>query len=64
MKRLIEYFKSLFSKKPHLKTEEQLNTMSKDALEIYGRTLGIELDKRRNKDVLVNQVLDAQKRFE
>jgi hypothetical protein len=61
---LFKYFKQLFYKKPHIKTEEQLNRMSKDALEIYARTLGLELDKRHNKNTLVKQVLDVQKHYE
>lgn len=61
---ILTYIKRLFSKKPHLKTEQQLNRMSKDALETYARTLGLELDKRHNKDMLVKQVLAEQKYYE
>jgi len=61
---IFTYFKKLFSKKPHIKTEEQLNHLSKDALETYARTLGLELDKRRNKDTLVKQILAKQKYYE
>jgi hypothetical protein len=63
-KLIINFFKNLFTEKSHIKTEAQLNNMSKDALEIYARTLGVELDKRHNKSTLVKQVLDAQKYFE
>jgi len=42
------------------KTKEDLMLMTKDSLEAYGRTIGIELDKRRNKDTLVEQLLKQQ----
>ena len=34
------------------------NSMSKLELESYGRTLGIELDRRQSKDKLINQLKD------
>lgn len=61
---IVEWFKTLFSKKPHIKTEQQLNRMSKDALEVYARTLGLELDKRHNKDILIKQILAEQAYYE
>lgn len=41
-----------------LKSKAQLNAMTKDKLEAYGRTLGIELDKRKTKSVLIEQLLN------
>ena len=38
--------------------EVNLNTMTKIELEEYGRTIGIELDRRRTKDVLIEQLLE------
>jgi hypothetical protein len=61
---IFAFIKKLFGKKPHLKTEQQLNRMSKDALEIYARTLGLELDKRHNKETLVKQILAEQAYYE
>jgi hypothetical protein len=59
--KIFAYIKQLFSKESHIKTEEQLNNLSKDELEIYARTLGLELDKRYNKYTLIKQVLAEQK---
>jgi len=42
------------------KTKSQLLAMTKDKLEEYGRTIGIELDKRKTKNALVEQVLNHQ----
>ena len=38
--------------------EVNLNTMTKIELEKFGRTIGIELDRRRTKDVLIEQLLE------
>ena len=40
--------------------ESVLENMSKDELEDYGRVLGIELDKRRSKKRLVEEILRAE----
>jgi hypothetical protein len=61
---IIDRLKRLFSKKSYLKTEQQLNRMSKDALEIYARTIGLELDKRHSKDILIKQILAEQAYYE
>ena len=37
-------------------TENELNQLSKDALEELGRTQGVELDKRLTKKKLVDQI--------
>jgi len=36
----------------------ELEDMSKLELESYGRTLGVELDRRQSKDKLINQLKD------
>ena len=58
---ILTYLKQFFSKKSYIKNEQQLYKLSKDALEIYARTLGLELDKRYNKDTLIKQILSEQK---
>jgi hypothetical protein len=47
-----------------IKTEKQLQRMDKDELETYARTLGLELDKRHNKETLIQQILEEQKYYE
>lgn len=42
------------------KSRTELLSMSKKELEIHARKFGIELDRRRNKETLVKQVLEAQ----
>ena len=46
--------------------EKPLNfdKMSKSELEIYGRTVGIELDRRHNKKALVKELKDELKKQE
>jgi len=61
---IFQKLKSLFVKKAIQKTEQQLQRMDKDQLETYARTLGLELDKRYNKDTLIKQILDEQKYYE
>jgi len=41
-----------------------LPSLSKDELEDYGRTIGIELDRRHNKKKLVKQLEDELKKQE
>ena len=43
-----------------MKTEDELMKLTKIKLEEYGRTLGIELDRRKRKDALVKLLLDVQ----
>jgi len=38
------------------------NSMTKLELEEYGRTIGIELDRRKNKKTLINELKQAQKK--
>ena len=42
------------------KTKTELNKMTKSQLEDYGRTVGIELDRRLKKDTLVQQLLEYE----
>jgi hypothetical protein len=57
---IFKFLKKLFSA-PTVLTEKQLLRMDKDELETYARTLGLELDKRHNKDKLIEQILDELK---
>ena len=43
--------------------KEELHLLGKRALEDYGRTLGVELDRRLSKSKLVEQVVLAQESF-
>jgi len=43
--------------------KDELHLLGKRALEDYGRTLGVELDRRLSKSRLVEQVLSAQVSF-
>lgn len=40
--------------------EPVLEDMNKKELEEYGRTLGIELDRRRSKETLIEELRDAE----
>ena len=42
--------------------EPDLKSMSKEGLEDYGRTVGIELDRRHNKGKLVQELTDFIKK--
>jgi len=46
--------------KTQFKTKAQLTAMTKDKLEAYGRLIGIELDKRKTKAALIEQLLAHQ----
>jgi len=39
----------------------QYNKLTKKELEEYGRTLGIELDRRKNKNTLIAEIKKAEK---
>ena len=43
-----------------MKTHDELMKLTKVQLEEYGRTLGIELDRRKKKDSLVGLLIDVQ----
>ena len=40
--------------------EPVLEDMNKEELEEYGRTLGIELDRRRSKETLIEELREAE----
>ena len=42
------------------KTKTELNMMTKAQLEDYGRSVGIELDRRLKKDTMVQQLLEYE----
>ena len=42
------------------KTKTELNKMTKAQLEEYGRSVGIELDRRLKKDTIVQQLLEYE----
>ena len=54
--RCIHTFKCLFNKDCEKITKSELNAMTKDKLEVLGRENGIELDKRKSKKKLVEQL--------
>ena len=43
-----------------VKSKQELKKLSKDELEEYGRTIGVELDKRYKADTLVDDIETAQ----
>ena len=43
-----------------MKTYDELMKLTKVELEEYGRTLGVELDRRKKKDSLVTLLIDIQ----
>ena len=52
----IHTFKCLFNKDCEKITKSELNAMTKDKLEVLGRENGIEIDKRKSKAKLVEQL--------
>ena len=42
------------------KTKTELNKMTKGQIEDYGRSVGIELDRRLKKDTMVQQLLEYE----
>ena len=42
--------------------EKSIEDMNKNELEIKGRAIGIELDKRRNKEALIKQLKKQMKK--
>ena len=56
LSKCIHTFKCLFSKDCEKIAREELNAMTKNDLEAFGRANGIELDKRKSKAKLVQQL--------
>ena len=52
----IHTFKCLFNRNCEKIAKSELNAMTKDKLEVLGRENGIELDKRKSKAKLVEQL--------
>ena len=46
----------------YLEKQKNLKNLSKDELEKKGRELGIELDKRKSKDKLIQEIEKLQKK--
>ncbi len=46
----------------YMEKQKNLQNLSKDELEKKGRELGIELDKRRSKNKLIEQIENLQKK--
>ena len=44
-----------------MKSRAELLMMTKNQLETFGRTLGVELDRRLNKSKLINELVDHTK---
>jgi hypothetical protein len=55
----IHTFKCMFNKDCEKIAKEELSEMSKSELELMGRNNGIELDKRKTKAVLVDELYEA-----
>ena len=56
LSKCIHTFKCLFNRNCEKIAREELNAMTKNDLEILGRENGIELDKRKSKKKLVEQL--------
>jgi len=56
LSKCIHTFKCLFNRNCEKIAREELNAMTKNDLEILGRDNGIELDKRKSKAKLVDQL--------
>ena len=56
LSKCIHTFKCLFNRDCEKIAKSELNAMTKDKLEAFGRENGIELDKRKSKKKLVEQL--------
>ena len=56
LSKCIHTFKCLFNRDCEKIAKSELNAMTKDKLEALGRENGIELDKRKSKKKLVEQL--------
>ena len=55
----IHTFKCMFNKDCEKIAKEELAEMSKSELELMGRNKGIELDKRKTKKALIDELYEA-----
>ena len=58
MRKCIHTFKCMFNKDCEKIAKEELAEMSKSQLELVGRDHGVELDKRKTKKALVDEVYE------
>ena len=59
MRKCIHTFKCMFNKDCEKIAKEELAEMSKSQLELVGRDNGIELDRRKTKKQLVDELYEA-----
>ena len=59
MSKCIHTFKCMFNKDCEKIAKEELAEMSKSQLELVGRDNGIELDKRKTKKALIDELYEA-----
>jgi hypothetical protein len=59
IKKCIHTFKCMFNKDCEKIAKEELAEMSKAELELMGRNNGIELDKRKTKKTLIDELYEA-----
>ena len=59
IKKCIHTFKCMFNKDCEKIAKEELAEMSKSELELMGRNKGIELDKRKTKKALIDELYEA-----
>ena len=59
MRKCIHTFKCMFNKDCEKIAKEELAEMSKSQLELVGRDNGIELDKRKTKKALIDELYEA-----
>ena len=59
IKKCIHTFKCMFNKDCEKIAKSELAEMSKSELELMGRNKGIELDKRKTKKTLIDELYEA-----
>ena len=59
LRKCIHTFKCVFNKDCEKIAKEELAEMSKSELELMGRNKGIELDKRKTKKALIDELYEA-----
>ena len=59
LRKCIHTFKCMFNKDCEKIAKEELAEMSKSELELMGRNKGIELDKRKTKKALIDELYEA-----
>ncbi len=59
LRKCIHTFKCMFNKDCEKIAKEELAEMSKSELELMGRNKGIELDKRKTKKALIDELYET-----